>query len=292
MVAVSRSGKTSISRRTLAEADVPLRAEDVMERPDGPIPPFVPPIVRAEDVMDHPDDPLPDPPQRVDMQQELNVRDPITMLQAWMANKGREKVLITGEAFLCEATAPPGDTRMVRPDCMVGFGITHAELLETSNGWIVSERGYPPAFALEVASESTGRRDYTHKRDVYMRLRVPEIFRFDATSGRYHDAPLGGDRLVDGEYVSVPVFDCPEYAGDGALHVHSEVLELDICWHEGRMRYYDPAGGAHLRNIVETDEARRAAEARAETAEARLEDSDSENRRLRELLGERGSPSP
>ena len=260
-----------------------LRAEDILEHPDDPFPPFIPPIVRAEDVMDHPDDKLPDPPKRVDMQQEMNVRNPASMLDEWLAER-KPKYMLTTEAYLCESTKPPGDTTMVKPDCMVGFGITHAELLESLNGWIVSELGYPPAFVLEVASASTGRRDYTEKREIYMRLRVPEIFRFDATGGRYHDAPLAGDRLVDGEYAPVPLFPCPEYAEDDALHAHVEALELDICWHDGFMRYYDPVGGEHLLTRVETGRARRAAEARVDAAETRARAAEAEARRLREEL--------
>ena len=254
-------------KRTLADSEI-LRAEDVLAHPDDPFPPFIPPIVRAEDVMDHPDDKLPDPPKRVDMQQEMNVRNPASMLEEWLAD---ERAVVTTEAYLCESTKPPGDTTMVKPDCMVGFGITHAELLEYLNGWIVSELGYPPAFVLEVASVSTGRKDYTDKRDTYMRLRVPEIFRFDATGGRYHDAPLAGDRLVDGEYAPVPLFPCPEYAEDDALHAHVEALELDICWHNGFMRYYDPVGGEHLLTRVEVSRARRAAEARADAEATRAD---------------------
>ena len=247
----------------------PWRAEDVLAHPDDPFPAFIPPIVRAEDVMDHPDDPLPDPPKRVDMEQERNVRYSVGVLEVWLARRWR-KVLVTGEAYLCYATKPPGDTTFVKSDCMVGFGVTHEDLLPDMNGWVISELGGPPAFALEVASRSTGRRDYTFKREFYMRMRVREIFRFDSTGGRYHDAALAGDRLVDGEYASIPLFDCPEYMEDDALHIHSEVLELDICWRGGEFRYYDPVGDTHFLNWVELAEAQERLEARLnEVAEAR-----------------------
>ena len=145
-----------------------LRAEDVFDHPCDRSLTFIPPIVRAEDVMAHPDDPLPDPPKRIDMQQERNLRHPASMLDEWLADK---LAMVTTEAYLFESTKPPSDTTMVKPDCMVGFGITHSELLKFSNGWVVSKLGYPPAFVLEVASASTGRADYTYKREVYMRLR-------------------------------------------------------------------------------------------------------------------------
>ena len=198
-------------KTTLAESEI-LRADDVLEHPGDPFPPFIPPIVRAEDVMEHPDDPLPDPPKRVDMQQERNIRYSADMLEEWL-HDWEEDSVVTTEAYLCDATAPPGDTTMVKPDTMVGFGITFDALLNFSNGWVIKDMGYPPAYVLEVASKSTGEDDYTRKRRIYMNLRVPEIIRFDATGGEYHDAPLAGDRLVGDEYVSVEVFDCPEYSG-------------------------------------------------------------------------------
>ena len=262
-------------KTTLAGSEI-LRAEDVLAHPDDPFPPFIPPIVRAEDVMEHPDDRLPDPPKRVDMQQERNIRYSADMLEEWMEDWDEDSV-VTTEAYLCDATAPPGDTTMVKPDTMVGFGITFDALLNFSNGWVISDMGYPPAYVLEVASKSTGEDDYTRKRRIYMNLRVPEIFRFDATGGEYHDAPIAGDRLVGDKYESVEVFDCPEYSEDGALHAHVEALKLDICWHEGILRYYDPVGDTHFLNRLEAREARLRLEARVDAAE-------SENLRLREEI--------
>ena len=54
-------------------------------------------------------------------------------------------------------------------------------------------------FVLEAASRRTGRADYTTKRDGLCGP-FEEIIRIlvgvDHTGGRYHDAPLAGDRLV------------------------------------------------------------------------------------------------
>ena len=268
--------------RTLVESEI-LRAEDVLERPSDPFPPFVPPIVRAEDVMAHPDDLLPDPPKRVDMQQERNIRYSADMLEEWLEDWDEDSV-VTTEAYLCDTTAPPGDTTMVKPDTMVGFGITFDALLEFSNGWVIRDMGYPPAYVLEVASKTTGGYDYTRKREIYMKLRVPEIFRFDATGGEYHDAPLAGDRLVGDEYVSVEVFDCPEYAEDGALHARIEALKLDICWRDGILRYYDPVGATHFLNRLEAREARLRLEARVEAESEARQRAEAENRLLHEEI--------
>ena len=238
----------------------------------------LPGVWRAEDLLAHPDDMLPDPPPRDDMQEEDNVHDSATTLRAWFKD---EEALVTGKAYLCVTTRPPGDTRMVVPDTMVAFGLTKQQLMETRNGYVISEVGYPPGFVLEVASESTGTADYTYKRDIYMDFRVTEILRFDATGGLYHDAALAGDRLVDGEYVEIPVFDCPTYVDDEAIHVHSEVLGLDICWWNGRLQYYDPQGGNHFGDMGEAWDARDAAEARAEALEEEVRRLREEIRRLR-----------
>ena len=47
----------------------------------------------------------------------------------------------------------------------------------------VDEVGKPPDLVLEVASESTGRRDYTFKRDGYEKMGVGEYWRFDPSGG-------------------------------------------------------------------------------------------------------------
>ncbi len=93
---------------------------------------------------------------------------------------------------------------------------------------MISEVGKPPDFILEVASRSTGRNDYTTKRKGYAGYGVREYWRFDHTGGRYHDAALAGDVLVDGEYEPVEITREP----DGLIWGHSEVLGLDLCWRE------------------------------------------------------------
>jgi hypothetical protein len=55
---------------------------------------------------------------------------------------------------------------------------------------------------------------------------------------------------------------------------------LDLCWDNGKLRYYDPAAGEYLRNIREAEVARLEALSRAEAAEERV-------RQLEEQLGRR-----
>ena len=127
------------------------------------------------------------------------------------------------------------------------------------NGYVISEVGKPPDFVLEVASRSTGRRDYTVKRAAYAAYGVSEYWRFDHTGGRYHDAPLAGDRLVNGVYEPIGINEEP----DGVRWGHSPVLGLDLCWERGELRFYDPAAEEYLPTPAELQDQRDAAEGRA-----------------------------
>ena len=136
--------------------------------------------------------------------------------------------------------------------------------------------GKPPDLVLEIASESTGRADYTHKRDEYARYGVTEYWRFDATGGEYHDQPLAGDQLVDGEYQPVRL----DHRPDQTIWGHSTVLELDLCWEDGRLRFYDAATGGFLLNLAEATEERDAERAGRLAAEAELQHLQEQLRRM------------
>ena len=173
--------------------------------------------------------------------------------------------------------------------------------------WASEELGKPLDFVLEITSPTNretdpattsrpegsdgaefyvGREDYTAKRSDYANFGIPEYWRFDSSGGRYHGATLGGDRLVEGAYQPVELLEL----GQDHLHGHSEVLNLDLCWENGRLRWWDPAAQRYLMTIDETDEARANAEARADceheartTAEARIRQLEAE------LKGYRGA---
>ena len=103
------------------------------------------------------------------------------------------------------------------------------------------------------------------KRRDYARIGIREYWRFDATGGEYHDAPLGGDRLVNGEYQPLPTQTEP----DGSIWGYSEVMNLWLCWDSGYLLFWDPSAREFLRNIDAADDDRQAAEAAlAETQEA------------------------
>ena len=163
---------------------------------------------------------------------------------------------------------------------------------------MISEVGKPPDFVLEVASRSTGRRDYTVKREGYAGYGVREYWRFDHTGGEFHDAPIAGDILVGDKYEPIEIYE----GSEGLLWGHSAVLGLDLCWDDGELRLRDPLTGdflptpeelqseseaAHIsaeaeRAARETAEARTESERAArQSAEARVAELEAELRRLR-----------
>ena len=213
-------------------------------------------------------EPLPDPPRIRDMQQYVSITALDSSLRAHFA--ARADILVCGGGYLRQEAG--NDVERLAPDCVVAFGV-NPEAIVARNGYVISEVGQPPDFVLEVASRSTGRRDYTVKRVGYAGYGVREYWRFDHTGGRYHDAALAGNRLVAGVYEPIRITEEP----DGVKWGHSPVLGLDLCWDEGNLRFYDPVAGEYLPTAEELQARRAVAEARAAVAEAEL-------RRLRERL--------
>ena len=167
------------------------------------------------------------------------------------------------------------DKRRARyPDLLVAFGVDPAAY-EASGGYVVSEQGKPPDFVIEVASESTGEIDVGPKRDYYAALGIPEYWRFDET-GEYHRTRLAGDVLVDGGYEPVEIEELP----GGVLQGYSAALDLNLRWAAGELTFYDPAMGEPIASLESERRDRLAAEARADTAEARVRELEAELRHL------------
>ena len=148
------------------------------------------------------------------------------------------------------------------PDLLIAFD-ARPDLIIPRNGYLIPEQGKPPDFVLEVASETTARRDETVKRNDYAAMGVPEYWRFDPTGGRFHSVAIAGDRLVSGAYEPIPI----RRTDDQHLWGHSEALNLDICWEEGQLRFWVPVSGRYLPTYMEEREARIAAEARVRSLE-------------------------
>ena len=216
---------------------------------------------------------LPDPPPRQpDMQQDLSLYDFRRTLHLHLS--GRNDVLIAGGGYL--RNDPRSEQEVFVPDCVVAFGVDPNSIV-SRNGYVIGHAGKPPDFELEVASRSTGRRDYTVKRDGYAGYRVREYWRFDETGGRFHDAPLAGDALTGEEYAPVQI----NRDLDGLIWGHSDVLGLDLCWDDSVLRLRNPYTGAFLPTPEELKLELDATQERAEAAEARAAELEEELRRLR-----------
>ena len=220
-------------------------------------------------------EPLPDPPKEPDMQQSERLFDFKGLLKPHFAHRG--DVLISGEGYLRHDTS--GDmTGALAPDCVVAFGVEDPRAIVARNGYVISEVGKPPDFVLEVASRSTGRRDYTVKREGYARYGVAEYWRFDHTGGKFHDAPLAGDTLVDGEYQPLPIHE----ESDGLIWGYSPILALDLCWDEGEIRLRNPVTWEFLLTPTEMQDARDAAESARDAAQAEAAELREQLRRLQQ----------
>ncbi len=207
--------------------------------------------------------PLPDPPKN-DMQQINHFHRPGLMTILAMhfgAMLPGATTLVSGQGYLCRRRSDLPSCPY--PDLVIAFDVD-AETIDGANGYVIEEVGKPPDLVLEVASHSTGRRDYIGKRDIYAGLGVPEYWRFDHTGGRHHNAPLAGDLLVNGAYRPIATATAP----DGVIWARSEALSLSLCWAEGRLRFWYPAQQRYLPEPPELADALAESQARVNTAEA------------------------
>ena len=206
---------------------------------------------------------LPDPPERepddMTSAEHLSETGLQHHLKQFLGNP--ETTIVSGEKYII---ARPG-AEPKYPDLLVAFGVDPAAYRD-ANSYVISEQGKPPDLVLEIASRNTAHIDVGAKREFYESLEIPEYWRFDAT-GEFHGTRLAGDRLINGGYQPI---DIAELNGQ-LLQGHSEVLNLDWRWEDGRLGCYDPATGLHISTFESERLARLAAEARASTAEARAD---------------------
>lgn len=221
---------------------------------------------------------FPDFPPRADMQNWFHIHESAvgSALAIHLPN-----AIVVSEVPVTPSEPRGDDVRI--PDLMVMYDCDLA-LLRAQNGYVIDSQGKAPDFVLEVASPTTGRVDYTDKRDDYERFGVGEYWRFDPSDGEYHDVALAGDRLVDGAYEPIEI----EELGEGRLQGYSEALGLYVCWEDGMLRFFDPVTESYLRSHEEAEARAGSAEARVEeeraerlAAEARVAELEAELRRLR-----------
>ena len=207
---------------------------------------------------------FPEYPPREDMQNWRYLYDPGLLNSLGIQlKKTLPEATVMSEVPIAQTLPARSGVRI--PDMSVVIGGDRA-LIEEQWGYEIDRHGKPPDFVLEVASPTTGVVDYTAKRLDYERFGVTEYWRFDPSGGRFHDAPLAGDKLVDGEYIPIEIITEP----DGRLWGYSEVLGLELWWDDRMLRIRDPATGQFLRTPEETDAAYWEAESRADAAEVQV----------------------
>ena len=204
----------------------------------------------------------------------------------------------------CETAASLRPTEVYEdirfPDLLIALDVDPIAH-EARNGYVVEEQGKPPDFVLEIASHTNPENDEIGKRDYYERMQITEYWRFDHTGGQLYQSGLVGETIVNGEYQPIAINRTPE----GNLRGHSNVLNLDLCWEDHRLRWWNPVEQCYLETHIEQIQAfgegewkvRRAAEARADwerqerdAAEARAEAAEARNRELEAELRRRDNP--
>ncbi len=227
---------------------------------------------------------LPDAPKPEDMNNYLFLHSPGNSHFLALHFGNPDTTLMFGDVYI--AKEPTSSQQgLFAPDLFIAFNVNPAAARER-NGYVISEQGKPPDFVLEIGSRYTGRRDVTVKREGYAALGIPEYWRFDDSGGRYHGAPLAGDRLVNSLYEPIPI----EQIDAGTYQGYSAALDLFLRWEDGKLGWYDPATGRHIPRFSDeqerADAERERAEAERERAEAERARADQAEARVRELEAE------
>ena len=220
-------------------------------------------------------DAVPDPdPIEDGMRQEETVTAVRILLRTYFPNM--PDVLVAGSGYLAWDKADIS-AKLV-PDCVVAFGVP-ADEIRARNAYLVWEVGKPLDLALEVATPSTKEDDLTVKRDIYAELGISEYWRVDPTGGDLYGEPIAGEYPADGEYRRYEIHDDRE----GRVWGHSRLLGINLIWDgsKGRFITQAPRGGRYRIGILETEQERDAALARATAAEARVRELEAEIARLR-----------
>lgn len=239
---------------------------------------------------------FPEFPPRDDMQNTLHLHDQAHQAALRLHLGNPDTTVVIGEVPIGWNIHTRREIIRV-PDLLIAFNVDRA-LVIAEMGYSIAEHGKAPDFALEIASPNTARNDEAGKRIDYANFGVREYWRFDASGGRWYQQPLAGDTLVATEYRTIEI----HRVDDDRHWGHSAVLNLDVCWEYGEMRFYDPAANRYLLTYDETETAlhneraahlleREAYLAKREAylaerdarlaAEARIRQLEAENQRLR-----------
>lgn len=222
----------------------------------------------------------PEPPEDA-MQQATTIHYVMTILKARYENDAT--TLWSNQTNIIYDSNIPGSVGV--PDGYIVFGVDARTIEMERRSYRIEEWGVPPAFVLEVASESTAHRDLGDKREIYASMGAQEYWRLDR-NGEYYGEPLVGEQLVDGAYVPCEL----RREANGDVWSRSEVLGVDF-YHRvedgvGRFLLRDSESGEWLGDLSEEIEARQTAEMRAQEAEGRNQELQAEVERLRRQLGQ------
>ncbi len=191
---------------------------------------------------------LPDPPKKPRMLQHAFFHMPGSTNSLRYHFQDRPDAIVIPECYVCFDTRASSE-RLVA-DLLIAFDID-PEIILDRRGFVIDYMGKSPELVMEIASESTGRRDVTVKKDGYERFRVREYWTFDHTGGDYHGVPISGYELVGDKYAPIDL----TTNDDGSIWGYSRVLGLYLCWMStrysasrvvGNMRFFDPATGEYL----------------------------------------------
>ena len=209
---------------------------------------------------------FPEFPPRDDMNNSLYLHEP-----AWQPALCRHLSAVHSMMLLISempiAWSHDQRSGILVPDLLIAFDVD-ADAIIRRRGYAIDDVRKPPDFVLEIASIHTARNDERGKRVAYARYGVTEYWRFDNTGGEYYAAGLAGDRLgADGTYHPIQI----HRLADGSLWGHSQVLNLDLCWEDGRLRWYDPVARRYLDTYDEVADGWQAERAARILAEAELD---------------------
>ena len=222
----------------------------------------------------------PEPPEDA-MQQEDTILEVMSILKARYEN-------VPGALWLSQSNViydsdVPGS--VVAPDGGVVLGLkTDARTIKRNRrSYRIDEWGVPPAFVLEVASESTAHRDLGEKREIYARMGAQEYWRLDR-DGEYYGEPLVGERLVNGEYERIELHTEP----NGDIWSRSEALGVDFYYRVDEDGYgifllRDSETGEWLNTLSDEIAARQAAEFRAHVAETARQETEAQAQDERQI---------
>lgn len=245
-------------------------------------PPASAPALAAPPARQYRYDSFPEFPPRGDMQNTLHLHDQGHQAALRRHFGAPQTTVVIGEVPVAWNRDQREGFRV--PDLLVAFDVDRAAVL-MEMGYSIEHHGKAPDFVLEIASKNTARRDEIRKRSDYADYGVREYWRFEPVWGRYYAVGLAGDTLLNGVYhpIAIRRTDANRHWG------HSAVLNLDLCWEHGELRFYDPIGRRYLHTYDSADDeriaaiaarnreaaARQAAEARIRQLEARLAASES-----------------